>query len=271
MMWVRATIITATLLRQSAGHGAVGAPANYCAPVDISLASVYFDCDSTLSSIEGVDELLQFAEPTLRQDIAALTTQAMNGTVPLAEVYESRLSQLAPRREQLDLVGEHYVQNLVPDALATIEALQFLGKHVGIVSGGLLVPVQHLARHLGVPLDCVHAVPLHFEADGAYRDFDHDSPLWQNGGKIVVVRSLPDEHRPMVFVGDGITDLETKEHVGRFVGFGGVVTRDAVKAGADYFVETNSLAAVLANVLTEQERRELQQQERFCSLPIYPN
>ncbi|MGK0265650.1 MAG: hypothetical protein ACI8UD_004315, partial [Planctomycetota bacterium] len=31
-------------------------------------AAVYFDCDSTLSSIEGVDELLQFADPELRKD-----------------------------------------------------------------------------------------------------------------------------------------------------------------------------------------------------------
>lgn len=231
-------------------------------------AAVYFDCDSTLASIEGVDELLQFADPDMRQDIAQLTTQAMNGTLPLAEVYESRLRKLAPRREQLDLVGAHYVQNLVPDALQTVQALQFLGKHVGIVSGGLLLPVQHLARHLGVPLDNVHAVPLLFAEDGTYRDFDHDSPLWQNGGKVPVVRGAPSAHHPMAFVGDGITDLETKEHVARFVGFGGVAARDAVRAGADHFVETRSLAGILPLVLTEQEHRSLKEHARFTSLPI---
>ena len=31
------------------------------------LAAVYFDCDSTLSSIEGVDELLQFVDEALRR------------------------------------------------------------------------------------------------------------------------------------------------------------------------------------------------------------
>jgi len=231
-------------------------------------AAVYFDCDSTLSCIEGVDELLQFADPQLRAEIAELTTQAMDGVLPLAEVYESRLNKLAPRREQLDEVGEHYVNNLVPDAALTIEALQFLGKHVGIVSGGLLIPVQHVARHLGVPLDCVHAVPLQFADDGSYRDFDHDSPLWQNGGKIPVVQNAPSDHHPMVFVGDGITDLETKEHVARFIGFGGVTARDAVRDGADHFVEAASLGAVLAFALTEDERNRLAQEERFCNLPI---
>ncbi|MFT6082371.1 MAG: phosphoserine phosphatase [Planctomycetota bacterium] len=229
-------------------------------------AAVYFDCDSTLSSIEGVDELLQFADPALRKDIAELTTAAMNGTLPLAEVYESRLSKLAPHRQQLDVIGEHYVSNLVPDAKATIQALQFLGKGIGIVSGGLLIPVQHIARHLGVPLEHVHAVPLIFHDDGSYRDFDHTSPLWQNGGKIPIVQGAPPAHHPMVFVGDGITDLETKAHVARFIGFGGVVARDAVQKNADYFVAAPSLAAILPHVLTEQEIIVLEQDPNFSSL-----
>ena len=60
-------------------------------------AAVWFDCDSTLSAIEGVDELLQFVSPELRRDLAALTTQAMNGTLPLATVYVQRLASIAPR------------------------------------------------------------------------------------------------------------------------------------------------------------------------------
>lgn len=229
-------------------------------------AAVYFDCDSTLSSIEGVDELLQFADPDLRKNIADLTTQAMNGTLPLAEVYESRLSKLAPHRQQLDAIGEHYVSNLVPDAKATIHALQFLGKGVGIVSGGLLIPVQHIARHLDVPLEHVHAVPVLFHDDGSYRDFDRASPLWQNGGKVPVVQAAPPAHHPMVFVGDGITDLETKQHVGRFIGFGGVVTRDAVQQNADYFVAEPSLAAILPHCLSQEELIVLKQDPNFSSL-----
>src|SRR5688572_9236482 len=122
-------------------------------------AAVYFDCDSTLSAIEGVDELLQDAPKGLVAEIAGLTEQAMAGTLPLAEVYERRLARLAPRADQLARVGELYVARLVPDAKAVVAALQSLGKHVGIVSGGLLTPVQHVADHLGIPRTHVHAVP----------------------------------------------------------------------------------------------------------------
>lgn len=230
------------------------------------LASVYFDCDSTLCTIEGVDELLRWAPASLRSEIRELTEQAMAGTLPLAEVYERRLAKLAPRREQLDEVGALYVANLVPDARDTVAALQFLGKPVGIVSGGLLGPVQHVAEALGIPLAFVHAVPLVFAADGSYRDFDRSSPLWRNGGKIEVVRALPASHHPLAFVGDGITDAETRPHVARFVGFGGVVARPSVQALAEAFVTTKGLAGVLPHVLSDEERSRLAATPRFARL-----
>ena len=229
-------------------------------------AAVYFDCDSTLSAIEGVDELLAFADAELRADIAALTDEAMNGTRPLAEVYETRLAKLAPKRQQLDAVGERYVQRLVPHAREVIAALQLLGKHVGVVSGGLLVPVQHIASHLGIPLEHVHAVPLVFDDAGNYRDFDRSSPLWQNGGKVPVLAGVPANHTPLAFVGDGITDLETAPHVARFVGFGGVAARDAVRAGAEHYTDAPTLAAVLPFLLTADECAELRGNADFTSL-----
>jgi phosphoserine phosphatase len=229
-------------------------------------AAVYFDCDSTLSAIEGVDELLAFAPPSLRASVLELTTKAMEGTLPLAQVYETRLRLLAPRREQLDRIGELYVARVVPDAKALVEALLLLGKQVGIVSGGLLVPVQHVAKHLGIPLANVHAVPLLFDDDGAYVDFDHGSPLWKNGGKVEVLQRLPHTHRPVAFVGDGATDLETKGTADLFIGFGGVAVRAAVREGAEVFVATPSLAPVLQHVTTQQERERLARHAQFAPL-----
>jgi phosphoserine phosphatase len=229
-------------------------------------AAVYFDCDSTLSSIEGVDELLAFAPPALRADIADLTNKAMEGKLPLAEVYESRLRVLAPRREQLERIGELYTARLVPHAHELVQALQYLGKQVGICSGGLLVPVQAVARHLGIPLANVHAVPLAFATDGSYVDFDRSSPLWRNGGKIEIVRALPASQRPVAFVGDGITDLETQGTADLFIGFGGVVTRPAVRDKAQVFVATASLAPVLRHVATADELARLATNARFAPL-----
>ena len=229
-------------------------------------AAVYFDCDSTLAAIEGVDELLQGLDPALIADIRALTEQAMNGQAPLARIYEQRLARIAPTRAMLDRIGGLYVDRAVPDAHLVVQALQYVGKRVGVISGGLLPPVRHLARHLGIADDCVHAVPIHFTTDGRYRDFDRSSPLWQNGGKVAVLRALPAVHHPLAFVGDGATDLETQGTAARFVGFGGVVARANVKAGAECYAAGPGLATVLPFVLTDAERRHLGAEARFSSL-----
>ena len=230
-------------------------------------ASVYFDCDSTLSAIEGVDELITFAPPELAADIAELTKRAMDGDLPLADVYESRLGALRPRRDQLEQVGQVYCERVTPQAREVVAALRLLGKEVGIVSGGLLPPVQMLAEHLGIDRNCVHAVPLHFDAAGNYLDFDHESPLWRNQGKIEVLRQLPTSHRPVAFIGDGVTDLEVQgEAADLFVGYGGTVSRAAVKARAEAWFETKSLAPVLQWLLTDAEWQTLGTKTEFGPL-----
>lgn len=228
--------------------------------------SFYFDCDSTLSSIEGVDELTQILPPAQQAELAALTHQAMEGAIPLARIYEERLSQVAPSSADLTRVGELYIENTVPDCAATIAALQFLGKQVGIISGGLHQPVLILAKHLNIPANNVHAVPVLFDAAGNYSNFDHQSPLWQNGGKIEILAEIPSSHRPVLFMGDGATDLETQAHVDLFVGYGGIERRSAVEAGADVYLTEASLAGVLAIGLTPAEKSTLQSHPTFGAL-----
>ena len=229
-------------------------------------ASFWFDCDSTLATIEGVDELLRNGDGDLRRDVLALTERAMAGDLPLAEVYESRLSLIAPTRAMLGEVGSVYVRHLVPDAAQVVAALHFLGKKVGIVSGGLELPVRLLAKHLGIADGCVHAVPVLFDEQGNYRTFDRRSPLWRNGGKVEVLAALPVDCRPSLYVGDGITDLEAAEVVDRFVGFGGVAVRDKVKAAAPFWFETPGLAPVLRFGCSPAEGARLAAEPRFAEL-----
>ena len=131
-------------------------------------AAFWFDCDSTLSSIEGIDVLSGRVSKQLLEDVRRLTHQAMEGELPLAEVYEQRLAAIAPSNDDLRAAGQSYIQNLVPDARQTLAALMFLHKTVGIISGGLRQPVLMLARHLGVPEEQVFAVQVLLDQAGNY-------------------------------------------------------------------------------------------------------
>jgi phosphoserine phosphatase len=207
-------------------------------------ACVVFDCDSTLVTIEGIDVL---AGPH-RDEVEQLTDLAMQGLLPLQEVYAKRLDLIAPTRDRVEAIGRAYVESLVEDAREVVAALHAAGVEVRIVSGGLLPPVLAVARELGIAGDRVAAVPVHFAQDGSYAGFQRDHPLARSGGKLELLRgwSVP---RPALLVGDGITDLEARPAVDAFVAFMGVAHRAAVAAEADHVIVEPRLQGVLRLVL----------------------
>ena len=76
------------------------------------------------------------------------------------------------------------------------------------------------------------------------------SPLTQNGGKAIVVRNL-NLPRPILAVGDGVTDAEMKTvdppAVDAFAAYTGVVERAPVVSVADYTIK--SFEELLALIL----------------------
>ena len=170
--------------------------------------TVVFDCDSTLSAIEGIDELAR----AHREEVAALTAAAMRGDVRLEEVYGRRLALVAPTREQVARLGRQYVDTMVEDAAATIRTLQAEGIRVRIMSGGLRPAVEVLAAELGVQAQNVAAVDMFFDGDGGYAGYEQASPLARTGGKRTLLEVWRRElHGPVMFVGDGVTDLDAPD------------------------------------------------------------
>ncbi len=203
--------------------------------------SVIFDCDSTLSAIEGIDELAG----ARRDAVSELTSAAMRGDVALEEVYGARLALIQPTRERVEALGQQYIDGLVPDAIAVVAALQQAGVVVRVMSGGLLPPVRALAAALGISARDVAAVDIHFDGDGTFAGYDAASPLARAGGKRDLLehwaRELPG---PVMLVGDGATDLEAKAAADLFVAFAGFVDRPAVTAAAHIVVRACSLAPI---------------------------
>ncbi|MGL4397407.1 MAG: HAD-IB family phosphatase [Hyphomicrobium sp.] len=207
-----------------------------------AIRCICFDCDSTLSTIEGIDELAERAGCV--DDIAPLTTAAMDGRLAIEEVYARRLDILRPDAEALAWLGRRYVETMVPGAVEAVTALRRSGRVVAVVSGGLKAPVAALAAVLGVAPDLVRAVDVHLDADGRYRGFDEASPLTRSDGKARVAAELSRLFGPVALIGDGVTDVAARTGGAVVIGFGGVVRREAVVRGADVFVDGPSLASV---------------------------
>lgn len=221
---------------------------------------VIFDCDSTLSRVEGIDELARLTSS--RGDVAALTEQAMNGHVALESVYAHRLTLSNPTQAQVNYLRRIYRENTIADAREVVAALQDLGCDVFIVSGGLIDPIRDFGVWLQIPRDHIYAVGMEFDqlAGEWWRYWEQpggqnpnanylatrNSPLTGRGGKGVVIDHIRRTHPGRaLLIGDGTSDLEAQSHVDLFVGFGGVAQRAQVAKQSPIYIATAYLSPLV--------------------------
>lgn len=206
---------------------------------------ICFDCDSTLSKIEGIDELAR--RMGLGDEMSELTNAAMNGVVPLEAVYEQRLSLIRPDQASIDWLADLYITEIVDGVKEVFSTLLEQGKELHIISGGLRQAILPLAAHLNLPDSHVHAVDIYFNTDGSYKNYEQSSPLARTGGKADIVSTLKGQ-RAVAVIGDGKTDMEAKQASAFVIGFGGVVDRAIVRELADVYITDTNLTAVLEHI-----------------------
>ncbi len=233
---------------------------------------VFFDCDSTLTKVEGVDELARMKGGHAL--VTDLTRRAMEGELELADVYRLRLRTIIPTRRELAALRRIYREEAVEDAREVVQALSYLKVQLHVVSGGLYQAVQDFSLWLGIPRDHVHAVVEDFDelagrwwayweyADGhnpeeAVTDVK-ETPLIKTSGKGEIIARIAPKGSWSMLVGDGASDLAAKDKVRLFVGFGGVVYRPAIEDRSDVYIRCSSLAPVLPLAAGEPGIRMLQ-------------
>ena len=189
---------------------------------------IFFDCDSTLTAVEGIDILAETAAKKWR--VETLTNAAMNGELDLGEVYGKRLQAIKPTRKQVQAIKQIYKRNLVEDAAEVIAILHDLGHKVYIISGGLAEPVAEFGVWLGVPRERIRAVGLSYNAlsghwwqpettwEEQYLNFEQGSLTISDGKAEIVRELLGEQDGRSLLIGDGSSDLLASRAVDLFVG-----------------------------------------------------
>lgn len=189
--------------------------------------AVLWDCDSTLTALEGIDALALHRG----RDVSEWTQAAMDGRLPLEEVYAERLRRIDPGAEDIQWLVRAYRRHTVPHAREVIGTLSRCKIPSFVISGGLQAAVEPFAQSLGVPAQQVFAVPFQpGKAQAAETSGRH--PLARAGGKPAVISRLVRQYgwdpQRVVLIGDGASDLEACDQVGLFIGFAGVAKREIV-------------------------------------------
>lgn len=201
--------------------------------------TVILDVDSTLSRIEGIEWLARLRGEDAFAQVNEVTERAMRGELEFDGVYAARLDAVRPTRDEMRSLAGAYIENISPGAANTIARLTAGGVRVMIVSGGILEPVLHLALHAGINSTDVHAVPVYFDENGHYAGYDQEHPCSKQFGKRTVVSGLKLD-RPILLVGDGMTDAEVKPAVDSFAAFTGAVRREKIVELADFEITSFS-------------------------------
>lgn len=195
-------------------------------------ASVIFDADSTLASIEGIDWLGAQRAANVSNSIQQLTDRAMAGEIALEEVYAARLEVIKPTRDELTALSAAYIAAIEPGAAQLLSELHAADVVVHVISGGLRDALLPMTARLGIVPTHVHAVDIEFDADGQYVSLAPSQLLSTQDGKPRLVRrlSLP---RTSVMIGDGSTDAAVRGEVDAFFAYTAVARRPLVVAAAD--------------------------------------
>lgn len=202
--------------------------------------NIIFDLDSTLASIEGIDELGKFRNIGPR--IQRLTEEAMSGRLPFSEVFIRRLELIRPAKAELLTVGKLYRKNITLGAAKLISWLRRQKVNVFVVTAGYADCTYPLTDFLKIPRRNVFANRLIFNSVGEFIGVDQSIPLWRDGGKREIVAQILSKHPgKTICVGDGISDWEASQLADGFIYFGGVIFRPAVAAKSRVMIRQRNL------------------------------
>lgn len=220
-----------------------------------TIDAIVFDCDATLSQIEGIDALAKVNG--VEEQVRLLTEEAMEKTGLNSEIYRQRLELVRPTASQLAALGDDYYAHLTPDVDRVIQAFQRLHKSVYVISAGIQSAVESLAARLNIPKENVFAVAVYVDDNGNYSGYDANSPMTRQHGKREVVEALKKKHPHMLHIGDGMNDVEAAAIVERFVGYGGSYFRRHIASLCDFYITSQSITPLLPLTLTLEESENL--------------
>jgi len=206
------------------------------------------DMDSTLITIEGIDELARLAGKGA--EVAAITASAMRGEIPdYAQSLQRRVALLAGADAGLcqRVIDERL--RLSPGAAALLAGARALGWHSVLVSGGFTVFAEHVRNALGIDTAWANELGVdHGRLSGSVRGpAFNDGQILDGMAKARALRehcaALGCSGAQAIAIGDGANDLEMMAAAGLSVAYR---AKPVVKARADLSLDHSALDAVLS-------------------------
>lgn len=125
-----------------------------------NIDAICFDVDSTFCQDESIDELAAFLG--MGEQVAALTAQAMGGTMKFQDALALRLGAMKPAAADVERFLVEHPHLVTPGIPELIQKLRSKNQQVFLVSGGFRQIIHPLAETLDIPLTHVFANTILF-------------------------------------------------------------------------------------------------------------
>ena len=199
------------------------------------------DMDSTMISVECIDELADFAGQKAR--VAAITERAMQGELDFAGALRERVALLAG--VTLADVEACYQARVMPNpgAAELVQGMNEAGAMTALVSGGFTVFTGRVASRLGFQMNRANVL----EFDGDVLTGRVVGPIVSGATKLETLNELVAERgltqADVIAVGDGANDSAMVAAAGLGVAY---YAKPALRDVADAVLDHSDLTALLA-------------------------
>lgn len=199
------------------------------------------DMDSTIISVECIDELADFAGR--KAEVAEVTNAAMRGEIDFTTALDQRVAAIAGlTRADIEACRRTRV-TLNPGAATAVKTMRAHGAYTALVSGGFTVFSGPVAEAAGFHMH--RANRLIFEGDQLTGKVAR--PICGSETKLEVLETLIAAHGlaadDVMAVGDGANDLPMIARAGLGVAYR---AKPALRAVADAVLDYSDLSALLA-------------------------
>lgn len=214
------------------------------------------DFDSTISKMEGLDEL---AKKALKDDpqreekvekILEITNLGMEGKISFSDSLKRRVCLISVQKDIVQETAREISEHISDSVIKNIDFFRENSQNIYIISGGFVDLIFPTAKKLGIPKENILANDFIFDENGCVCGVDQSNLMSQEGGKVKQINKL-NLSKGAVMVGDGWTDCQTKECecVEKFIAFTENVQRQKIVDHADYVA--NNFDEVIKIVLNK--------------------
>ncbi|GIV35963.1 MAG: hypothetical protein KatS3mg032_0342 [Cyclobacteriaceae bacterium] len=202
---------------------------------------IVIDFDSTFTKVEALDLLADIIfdghpEKTgIKQQIADITSKAMEGEISFRQALEKRIAILKPHKKHLEQLAVRLSDQVSESFKRNQSFFKKYADNIYVISNGFHIFIDPVVTAFGIKPENIFANRFFFDEHGNVTGFDTENPLSDNNGKVEQLKrlNLPGD---VYVIGDGYTDYEIKAAglANKFYAFTENVERSAVMEKADH-------------------------------------